>query len=63
MAAAGTVAALYTSAADGDTDPMEGHGEIECVAGLGIRGDRYALDHRGPSSHGRIAGSWWPRQC
>ena len=43
-AAAGTVVLLQTSPTDGDTAGMESHEEIECLAGIGIAGDRYALD-------------------
>jgi MOSC domain-containing protein YiiM len=42
--AAGTVVLLQTSPTDGDTAGMESHEEIECLAGIGIAGDRYALD-------------------
>ena len=41
--AAGAVVLLQTSSTDGDSAPMEPHQQIECVAGLGIAGDRYAI--------------------
>jgi MOSC domain-containing protein YiiM len=43
MAAAGVVQMLFTSGSDGDTAPMQSHQRIECVAGSGVRGDRYEV--------------------
>jgi MOSC domain-containing protein YiiM len=42
----GMVVLLQTSQADGDTAQMQSHEQIECVAGIGIKGDRYALEPR-----------------
>ena len=45
---AGTVILLQTSSTDGDSAPMESQPSIECIAGLGIKGDRYAIEHAQP---------------
>ena len=42
----GRVVLLQTSEADGDTTQMQTREQIECVAGIGIKGDRYALESR-----------------
>ena len=43
---AGKVVLLQTSKADGDTAQMQSHEQVECLPGIGIKGDRYALDPR-----------------
>jgi hypothetical protein len=40
------VVSLHTSSTDGDTAPMDSRDEIECIAGLGIKGDRYTIEKR-----------------
>ena len=46
----GRVVLLQTSQADGDTAQMQSHEQVECLAGIGIKGDRYALDPRDVAS-------------
>ena len=47
MMMAGRVDSLFTSASDGDSAPMTSHASVECIKGVGIAGDRYAVAAEG----------------
>ena len=44
---AGRVDSLFTSASDGDSAPMTSHASVECIKGVDIAGDRYAVAAEG----------------